>query len=475
MMRDPADILSDNFSKSLSDFANSGQTSLFIQTVNGTPTHNLTDKDGNTFLHLAVMSGASDLIAYLLSLKYNPTKKNNKGLTPAALAATTTLKNKWEMVKVLCVKAINNYPSNVVVDSENNTLLHLAVQSGNCALISYLLERGCDPKLKNNAGLTPAALAAQIASNNKWQIVNLFVEFKQDEDAIKYGFNKALLCAVKDNNYIMAKKLLENGAMAQAELFFDDTGNGYLHEAVKNKNIRMIELLLEYHADMTLENKEGLTPVTMASSKAKRDPAYADVYLAILNYESNRCHRTSPKADFLELKKSLKKSLSEYCGSWFVYNWEWVHHHNRAVSFSNKINKLKSTDDIIELLKLEIKLFEYKTIQTDIRVEKYLQIPQNHTRDGFNHILNDYLELFERLKVRESLEKPLQVDQKNSQEEQKKPQEEPLLMPKPARSPSPKKLLQLEQSRALTLFSPKQIQVENPTERLEEKKSAAPR
>ena len=51
----------------------------------------------------------------------------------------------------------------------------------------------------------------------------------------------------------------------------DSNGNTVLHMLVINDNLKMFKLLLEFGALLTIKNRQGLTPLTLAAKLARKE------------------------------------------------------------------------------------------------------------------------------------------------------------------------------------------------------------
>ncbi len=144
---------------------------------------NLTDSDGNTPLHIAVINTTSDeILEYLINIGYSPDRRNSEGRTPLLLATQKgSLKVVEEFLKVgadpfimdnsgqsALTFAIQNNTEmlNIIVqlagtkrDIAGETILHYAAREANYETVQRLISMGLDKSIKNISGETAYDIA----------------------------------------------------------------------------------------------------------------------------------------------------------------------------------------------------------------------------------------------------------------------------------------------------------------------------
>lgn len=197
------------------------------------------DESGNTILHYAAHFGYDNIVSLLLTSGGDWNLKNHMGQTPIF---RTVINNKYTTFTIL-----NKYPV-VYNDTDNagNTLLHYAVRKSNVNIISELVNKNANQKIKNNESKIPL------------YYVNLYK--KETIKSINVFFSNSGL----DENLIL-----------------DDEGNNIAHLAVKMKNYDLLKELLVHKNFRTLFlqlNKDILTPLFLAA-KCHDEKAYRMILL----------------------------------------------------------------------------------------------------------------------------------------------------------------------------------------------------
>ena len=137
------------------------------------PDLNAVNAEGNTPLHLACKYGNLDVISQLIKVggvTLNP--KNKKGETPIMLAVAykdnpKKDKNMLDVNSMMVRYLYNNGASLLDTDNAGNTLLHHIIKyapdtAEKSNLVRFVLERGVDPEVVNEDGVTALELTAKL-------------------------------------------------------------------------------------------------------------------------------------------------------------------------------------------------------------------------------------------------------------------------------------------------------------------------
>lgn len=163
------------------------------------------------------------------------------------------LQGRYEEAKNLFFNDINVNQTDV----DRNTALHIAASMGSVDMIEYLLARGADPEINNKEGNTPIHVAIL---NRKYEALrvlaengrNLFLEDKEGMNAL-------------DRIFEIESDLLYNAIITPKSVEIkNEEGQTLIHYFVLKKNLLAIQKCVAAGVNLSLENNEGLTPLTLA-------------------------------------------------------------------------------------------------------------------------------------------------------------------------------------------------------------------
>lgn len=131
--------------------------------------------------------------------------------------------------------------------------LHLSAAYGHDDVIEQLLKSGLSPHLINGNGMVPLLLAA--GAGHEHSVVKL-IAAKAEVDVSGSSGYSALMLAVKNGHGAVARRLLASGCDVN-HISYD--GSTAMIEAVWEKDIDLVELLLQYKPNMLLRDRSGFT------------------------------------------------------------------------------------------------------------------------------------------------------------------------------------------------------------------------
>lgn len=172
---------------------------------------NIVNNNLDTLLHISAKYNQEEICRYLLYKNLNPNQKNKYGKSPFAIACS-------RQNKKLVEDFLLYNPDINIQDNLYNTPLHQAVKSPN--ITDLLLKNNANPYLKNDFGQSP-----------------FFNSYFYPETLQIYLKNK-----INPNT--------EN-----------QNGQTLLHEASKNNNFQVIDLLKKYKGDINYKDKDGKSPI----------------------------------------------------------------------------------------------------------------------------------------------------------------------------------------------------------------------
>ncbi|KJV53659.1 shigella flexneri OspC family protein [Orientia tsutsugamushi str. Gilliam] len=123
-------------------------------------------------------------------------------------------------------------------DSHGNTLLSLAISSGNEKIVDTLLKHGADVNYTDSHGNTLLSLA--ISSGNE-KIVDTLLKHGADVNYTDYHGNAPLSLAISSGNEKIVDALLKHGADVN---YTDSRGNTPLSLAISLKRANCVEMLM---------------------------------------------------------------------------------------------------------------------------------------------------------------------------------------------------------------------------------------
>ncbi len=223
---------------------------------------NPNDEYGNTLV-FAEARGNEDIIKILLSYKVNcniPDECGNTALIRAILKASKVILKSNKKIYHQRIKLLLNLGANVNFQRSMRscygyqrlkvgyTPLMLAVIYGEKEIVEMLISAGADVNLQDSDGITALYLAVK----------------------------KALYSSVKNNYYEIIEILLKGGANVDIPIerynfsyFSKKTSDSstLLIESVRSKNIKIVNLLILYNANVNVQDGKGLTALMWATKK----------------------------------------------------------------------------------------------------------------------------------------------------------------------------------------------------------------
>jgi len=301
----------------------------------------VTDKDGDTPLHEAIYHSKEDVVAALLKNKADlnanwknnrfplwfATKKHNIKVIELLVQHGADV-NKYDIDKVTALNMLAQDKSNFKLDTANclissganigardnhgNTPLLNALFSNNFEFVELLINKGADLLVTNKDGYTVlhAAVEAGIL-----KAIDLFLDRHIDVHAkTTEGKTPLHLTNTQKDQMEMIAALLAAGANVNA---VDNNGETILHYAARYKNYFIAAYLVDYGAQLDLQNKKGKTPVDLVQSEIfrayltnsedlKDTNMYYDAYSSISSESILRINNKTEKKMVLLIRGGVK-------------------------------------------------------------------------------------------------------------------------------------------------------------------------
>lgn len=245
----------DQYHRSILHYAcKSGNLELVQYLINLNADISLHDVFGNTVLHYAAKSGNKDLLQHLFTLH---APGDIRVLHDAAESGNI------ELVDSL----LNNHIHHLNPNGEPiNNVLEFAVNSGNTALVKYLIDRGLDINLPGQLLLHTAAGRGNI------QIVKLLLEHGLNPQMTDYWGNTVLHFAARSGNIELVDYLIGLGMNPNVEAVVGRYHITVLHEAVRSGNLELVKQLINScHLDADLIRSFDKSLLSEAADAGNKD------------------------------------------------------------------------------------------------------------------------------------------------------------------------------------------------------------
>ncbi|KAK4880295.1 hypothetical protein RN001_008441 [Aquatica leii] len=243
-----------------------GETALYVALVNrkidtarllmnrGARIDIVNSTTNTTCLHLAAEAGFEELVREALKVEhFSITDKNTYNFTPLSLAV------QYENVNI--AKLLFENVITLEHFDEDYDYLHLAAEFGDVNIMTALLDKGLNINDDNKDGETPLMVALRL---ERWGIVDLVLSRGADVTIkeTQCGLSCLYYFALNgDDQKIL--HTIEKGVDVNEQQF---NGSTALMEAVKNKNLSTVKLLLAHGADSNITNNNGYNSLHYAAS-----------------------------------------------------------------------------------------------------------------------------------------------------------------------------------------------------------------
>ncbi|GAA47164.1 ankyrin [Clonorchis sinensis] len=214
---------------------------------------------GLTPLHVASFVGCTDAVEVLLQRGANVNQTTLRNETALHLVARN---NQVETAKVLLKHGAQ-------VDAktrDNQTPLHVAVRAHYRPMVVLLLDAGADPNCSTKDSYTALHLATKEDSD---EIVSALLKHGVDSGSkTKKGYTPLHLAA-KYGNLAIAHTLLEHANADPNSI--GHSGFAPVHVAAYYKQSPILQLLVDYGADINKTVKNGFTPLHLSAKRNNLD------------------------------------------------------------------------------------------------------------------------------------------------------------------------------------------------------------
>lgn len=149
-----------------------------------------------------------------------------------------------------------------MVDEDGNTALHAAARINEADLVTFLIIKGADTELKNNAGDTPLHVAVK---GDSYEAARSLTNMGADIFALDAEGMSALETSIEKSEVYYDIMINEK----TAKLKDAGTGNGIVHFFVNRQNQKAVDYCINKKIPIDNKNSAGQTPLALALKDPK--------------------------------------------------------------------------------------------------------------------------------------------------------------------------------------------------------------
>ena len=244
-------------------------------------------------LHIAARHGMATTVQLLVDCGADVNAVNTHGQTPLHTAA-----GGWKDCPELCEILLKHDAKIDAVDEDGNQPLHLACQQNHVETGNVFVSCGADVRAVNSNGHSPLHLLSLSVRHSNGGVnseeesvlhiaarhgmvttVQLLVDCGADNKAVnKHGQTPLHIVAGRENDCPeLCEILLQRDVKNNSTV--DESGNQPLHLACKQYNSKTVKVMVFHGADGNAVNKHGQTPLHIVSSGKKDCPELCEILL----------------------------------------------------------------------------------------------------------------------------------------------------------------------------------------------------
>ncbi len=217
------------------------------------------DKDGRRLLHVCATHGYEEIASDLITYGADPNIRDNKGRTPLHLASAN---GHLTIVKLL----LESDADFKIVSDASGTPLHCAAGAGNMSILKLLLDNGSDSEIVTpNAG-TPFHRAL---CGRHYHIAEYLIKLGIDPDIEDDLGRNAMDSVIFPCLFADIPSLIETFdfliALGSDVNHKDLEGRTVLFTALGLHSEPVISKLIDYGAEVNIQDNEGTTPLHLAA------------------------------------------------------------------------------------------------------------------------------------------------------------------------------------------------------------------
>ncbi|XP_056000943.1 uncharacterized protein LOC130048352 isoform X2 [Ostrea edulis] len=229
-------------------------TKIVKQLLEGKAKVNMKDKDSNLALHLATREGKLDIVKLLLKKNADVNVVNNQDESPLFLACSN---GNYDIVKEL----VKSEASVNIRNIEYYTSLHAASEKNLIEIVEYLVTKGATINANDKTNKTPLYCACERGNTNviRYLLKNGANVHLCDEHNVT-----PLILVSKTGQLENVKLIVEHLDDPKQINRCDNERKSALHHACSEHSQDVVKYLKKNHADLTLRDAEGCTPIDIA-------------------------------------------------------------------------------------------------------------------------------------------------------------------------------------------------------------------
>ncbi|MBW5400610.1 ankyrin repeat domain-containing protein, partial [Brachyspira pilosicoli] len=184
----------------------------------------LKDRDDKNYNSIMYAAAFSDIDTLKLIAEKSPSLVNSETEFRVNILHIASSHNNYEVIEYICTNFNIDINSR---DIDGWTALYHAANSQSIESYRLLIKLGANSQITDNNGMYPSTRLREL----------VMMKYNELSD-----IDRELFEAIRDNDIKKLKKSIENGANINAE---DGYGLSALHFAIRNKNIKAVDVLLD--------------------------------------------------------------------------------------------------------------------------------------------------------------------------------------------------------------------------------------
>ncbi|XP_048238818.1 uncharacterized protein LOC124122865 isoform X1 [Haliotis rufescens] len=214
----------------------SGHQSVFDLLVSNQADLTLVSTSGDSLLHLACQGGNTALVQHVLTPS-NINSRGRHGWTPVMVAAVSGHQSVFDLL-------VSNQADLTLVDTSGDSLLHLACQGGNTAIVQHVLS----PSNINSRGMKGYTPVMKAAYSGHKDVVDLLVQHQADLTLVDTDGDSLLHFACQGGNTAIVQHVLSPSNINSR----GSEGYTPVMKAAYSGHKDVVDLLVQHKADLTL-------------------------------------------------------------------------------------------------------------------------------------------------------------------------------------------------------------------------------